>query len=165
MDGVGNRTSVVDDGKVTYATNSVNEYVYVDNQRLMYDRNGNMTSDGNLRMAYDHNNMLVEIRTGQYVFHQRFDAIGRRLMVQFSDGLTETRYFWHDGQQVIYEEVSGLTEPYRYVWGNGIDEALLRFGNLMMTICIGTNRRLNELRRKVLDIHAPFIDEGLRRGH
>jgi len=130
MDGVGNRTSVVDDGKVTtYATNSVNEYVYVDNQRLMYDRNGNMTSDGNLRMFYDHNNMLVEIRTEQYVFHQRFDAIGRRLMVRFSDGLTETRYFWHDGQQVIYEEVSGLTEPYKYVWGNGVDEALLRFGN------------------------------------
>jgi len=130
MDGVGNRTSVVDDGKVTtYATNSVNEYVYVDNQRLMYDRNGNMTSDSNLQMFYDHNNMLVEIRTGQYVFHQRFDAIGRRLMVQFSDGLTETRYFWHDGQQVVYEEVSGLTEPYKYVWGNGIDEALLRFGN------------------------------------
>ena len=50
-------------------------------------------------------------------------------MVQFSDGLMETRYFWHDGQQVVYEEVSGLTEPYRYVWGNGIDEALLRFGN------------------------------------
>jgi len=130
MDGVGNRTSVVDDGKVTtYATNSVNEYVYVGNQRLMYDRNGNMTSDGNLQMFYDHNNMLVEIRTEQYVFHQRFDAIGRRLMVQFSDGLMETRYFWHDGQQVIYEEVSGLTEPYRYVWGNGIDEALVRFGN------------------------------------
>ena len=36
---------------------------------------------------------------------------------------------WHDGQQVIYEEVSGLAEAYRYVWGNGIDEALLRFGN------------------------------------
>ena len=57
------------------------------------------------------------------------DVMGRRLMVQFTDGLTETRYLWHDGQQVIYEEVSGLTEPYRYVWGNGIDEALLRFGN------------------------------------
>jgi len=39
------------------------------------------------------------------------------------------RYQWHDGQQVIYEEVSGLAEAYRYVWGNGIDEALLRFGN------------------------------------
>ena len=130
MDGVGNRTSVVDDGKVTtYATNSVNEHVYVDNQRLMYDRNGNMTSDGNLQMFYDHNNMLVEIKTPEYIFHQRFDAIGRRLMVQFTDGLTETRYFWHDGQQVVYEEVSGLTEPYRYVWGNGIDEALVRFGN------------------------------------
>ena len=130
MDGVGNRTSVVDDGKVTtYATNSVNEYVYVDNQRLSYDQNGNMTSDGNLRMFYDHNNMLVEIRTPEYIFHGRFDAIGRRLMVQFSDGLTETCYFWYDGQQVICEEVSGLTEPYRYVWGNGIDEALLRFGN------------------------------------
>ena len=57
------------------------------------------------------------------------DVMGRRLMVQFSDGLTETRRFFYDGQQVIYEEVSGLTEPYRYVWGNGIDEALLRFGN------------------------------------
>jgi len=130
MDGVGNRTSVVDDGKVTtYTTNSLNEYVYGNNQRLLYDLNGNMTSDRNLQMFYDHNNMLVEIRTRQYVFHQRFDAIGRRLMVQFSDGLTETRYFWYDGQQVIYEEVSGLTEPYKYVWGNGIDEALLRFGN------------------------------------
>jgi len=130
MDGVGNRTSVVDDGKVTtYATNSVNEYVYVGNQRLMYDRNGNMTSDGNLQMFYDHNNMLVEIKTSDYIFRQYYDALGRRVMVKFSDGLTETRYFGHDGQQVVYEEVSGLTEPYRYVWGNGIDEALLRFGN------------------------------------
>jgi len=29
---------------------------------------------------------------------------------------------------MIYE-VSGLAEAYKYVWGNGIDEALLRFGN------------------------------------
>jgi len=72
---------------------------------------------------------MLPIGNPEYVFHQRFDAIGRRLMLQFTDGLTETRYFWQDGQQVICEEVSGLTEPYRYVWGNGIDEALLRFGN------------------------------------
>ena len=125
MDGVGNRTSVVDDGKVTtYATNSVNEYVYVDNQRLSYDQNGNMTSDGNLRMFYDHNNMLVEIRTPEYIFHGRFDAIGRRLMVQFSDGLTETCYFWYDGQMVIYEEADGY--KYRYYNGNLIDEVLCR---------------------------------------
>ena len=95
----------------TYAVNSVNEYVYVSSQRLSCDLNGNMTSDGNLQMFYDHNNMLGEIGTPQYIFHQRFDAIGRRLMVQFSDGLAETRYFWHDRHQVIYD-VSDITGPF-----------------------------------------------------
>ena len=91
--------------------------------------------DGDMRLCcaitaqHETENNLRQTAVKIIQHHQRFDATGCRLMVQFSDGLTETRYLWHDGQQVVYEEVSGLTEPYRYVWGNGIDEALVRFGN------------------------------------
>ena len=41
LDGVGNRKTVIRDGQTeTYVTNSVNEYIYINNQRLMYRRKG-----------------------------------------------------------------------------------------------------------------------------
>ncbi|RLE41550.1 hypothetical protein DRJ19_05690, partial [Candidatus Woesearchaeota archaeon] len=92
MDGVGNRTSVVDDGKVTtYATNSVNDYVYVNDQRLMYDQNGNLTQWDGKTLHYNHNNQLVEVTYAEGGFDWdwwfRYGVLGRRMTESFSNGL------------------------------------------------------------------------------
>ena len=61
LDGVGNRKTVIRDGQPgTYVTNRVNEYVYVNNQRLSYDLNGDLLDDGGHRLWYNHNNQVVK---------------------------------------------------------------------------------------------------------
>jgi len=47
LDGVGNRITVSEDDEVIkYRTNNINEYVYINDKRLSYDLNGNLTLDG-----------------------------------------------------------------------------------------------------------------------
>jgi len=132
LDGVGNRKTVIRDGQTeTYVTNSVNEYVYVNNKRLMYDRNGNLTQWNGKTLHYNHNNhnnQLVEVTYTENGFDWdwwfRYGVLGRRMTESFSDGLVHHRRFWYDGQMVIYEEADGY--KYRYYNGNLIDEVLCR---------------------------------------
>ena len=129
LDGVGNRKTVIKDGQTeTYVTNSVNEYVYVNNQRLMYDQNGNLTSWNGKKLHYNHNNQLVEVTYAEGGFDWnwwfRYGVLGRRMTESFSNGLVYHRNFWYDGQMVIYEKSDGV--KYRYYNGNLIDEVLCR---------------------------------------
>ena len=129
LDGVGNRKTVIRDGQTeTYVTNSVNEYVYVNNKRLMYDQNGNLTQWNDKKLHYNHNNQLVEVTYAEGGFDWdwwfRYGVLGRRMTESFSDGLVHHRKFWYDGQMVIYEESDGV--KYRYYNGNLIDEVLCR---------------------------------------
>ncbi len=61
-DGVGNRTSVVNDNGTTgYTTNELNQYTDVGGVDCFYDRAGNMVNDGNHDYLYDAENRLVMV--------------------------------------------------------------------------------------------------------
>ena len=127
LDGVGNRKTVIKDGQTeTYVTNSVNEYVYVNNQRLMYDANGNLTHWNGKTLHYNHNNQLVQVDVGDDTYAFRYDALGRKLAEKVKlFGLWFWRCGWHDGQHVIMEETLGVMPAERwYVYGNLIDEVI-----------------------------------------
>jgi len=129
LDGVGNRKTVIRDGQTeTYVTNTVNEYIYVNNKRLMYDQNGNLTQWNDKTLHYNHNNQLVEVTYTEGGFDWdwwfRYGVLGRRMTESFSNGLVYHRNLWNDGQMVIYEESDGY--KYRYYNGNLIDEVLCR---------------------------------------
>jgi len=111
LDGVGNRKTVIRDGQTeTYVTNSVNEYVYVNNQRLSYDLNGNLLDDGEHRLWYNHNNQVV--KADRYTVDPQFmhikmwqyDVLGRRFKVWFANQLVEwARNMSYDGQRLLAE--------------------------------------------------------------
>jgi len=127
LDGVGNRKTVIRDGQTeTYVTNSVNEYVYINNQRLLYDANGNLTQWDGKALYYNHNNQLVQVKYSEGGFDWdwwfRYGVLGRRMTGSFSNGLVYHRNFRYDGQMVIYEESDGV--KYRYYNGNLIDEVI-----------------------------------------
>jgi len=127
LDGVGNRKTVIKDGQTeSYVTNSVNEYVYVNDQRLMYDQNGNLTSWNGKTLHYNHNNQLVQVDVGDDTYAFRYDALGRKLAGKVKLlGMWFWRCGWHDGQHVIMEETLGVMPAERfYAYGNLIDEVI-----------------------------------------
>jgi len=133
LDGVGNRKTVIRDGQTeSYVTNSVNEYVYVNNQRLMYDANGNLTQWDGKTLRYNHNNQLVQVDVGEDRYAFRYDALGRKLAEKVRVfGMWYWRYQWHDGQQVIEEETPGIMPAERfYAYGVLIDEMLVMWWSM-----------------------------------
>jgi len=133
LDGVGNRKTVIRDGQTeTYVTNSVNEYIYINNQRLMYDANGNLTQWDGKTLHYNHNNQLVQVDVGDDTYAFRYDALGRKLAGKVKlFGLWYWRCGWHDGQRVIMEETLGVMPAERfYVYGNLIDEVICEWHSM-----------------------------------
>ena len=61
-DGVGNRTTVIDDGgTTTYTTNPLNQYTSVGGEQYVYDLSGNLTYDGANMYGYDPENRLTTV--------------------------------------------------------------------------------------------------------
>jgi RHS repeat-associated protein len=142
-DGVGNRTTgtqvvsnvptvttyaQVVDGAVKDA--EVNQYTTTQEDSLpiknyTYDNNGNLTSDGTRKYAYDFKNRLVEVRnqsSDALIAQYSYDAFDRRSMKMLAGGpATE---FLYDGIEIVEERDSTNAITRQYVWGNDIDELL-----------------------------------------
>jgi len=145
-DDIGNRTKcyLKDSNDTTYLANAVNEYTKstLDGTDTFYghDAAGNLTrvaaaegsdTDGDWRYYYDHENFLTKAEkydTDSWATQAAFvrDALGRR--IEKVAGETTIRYYL-DGVRII-EETEGTESPTverQYVFGNGIDEALVMF--------------------------------------
>jgi len=145
-DDLGNRTKcyLKSADATTYLANTVNEYTKstLSGTDTFYghDAAGNLTriaaavgsdTDGDWRYYYDYESFLTKaekyvtdawVTQGEYVR----DALGRRVE-KVADGTT-IRYYY-DGMRAI-EETEGTASPTverQYVFGNGIDEALVLF--------------------------------------
>ncbi len=57
----GNRSSVIDTGTDTYATNVLNQYNSAGSDHFDYDSQGNMTFDGSFNYSYDVENRMTEV--------------------------------------------------------------------------------------------------------
>jgi len=145
-DDIGNRTKcyLKSANDTTYLHNTVNEYTRsaLSGTDAFYgsDAAGNLTRvaaaegsdmDGDWRYYYDYENFLTKAEkydTDSWLTQAEFvrDALGRR--IDKVAGETTVRYYL-DGWRVI-EETEGTESPTverQYVFGNGINEALLMF--------------------------------------
>ena len=131
LDGVGNRTSVEQDGQSTAYTvsNPHNEYDAVGGVSRSHDKRGNLTGDGSLTYNFDTKNQLTavhQVATGALVANYAYDAAGRRISKSSPSGVT---HYYYDGVNVALEYFvpSGGSEAVsaRYVYGGGIDELLM----------------------------------------
>jgi RHS repeat-associated protein len=87
-----------------------------------YDRNGNLTYDGQNTYIYDCENRLTQVKQGENVIATyKYDFAGRRVS-KTAGGVTTT--YTYDGDSVIAEyNVSGIWQK-RYYYGPGIDEPI-----------------------------------------
>jgi RHS repeat-associated protein len=126
LDGVGNRTSVTENGTPTnYTMNAasppadyqMNQYTTVGGSSLTYDANGNLKTDGTFQYFYDYRNQLSQVKNAAgtlVVADYSFDPYNRR--IQKSVGGVMTKFLF-DGDQTVEERDASNTVQATYVWG------------------------------------------------
>lgn len=120
----GNRRADAETGARSYAVNELDQYVEVTEAvtsqviDLVYNRNGNLTSDGARSYVYDSRNRLVKVLQGGAPVAEFFhDTRGRRIME--AAGGSATQLVWN-GLKVI-EEYRDSALVAQYVHGEGAD--------------------------------------------
>ncbi|MFL5241992.1 MAG: RHS repeat domain-containing protein [Gemmataceae bacterium] len=116
-DAMGNFSSVTTDGTAINRThNQQNEVTGVGANTLVFDKNGNMTTDEQGRtLVFDAWNRLVAVKSGSSTLAgYKFDAIGRRIVETAG---TDTRDLYFGGWNVLEERLNGAsTVDMQYVW-------------------------------------------------
>jgi len=116
-DAVGNFSSVTTDGTaVTRTHNQQNEVTGVGANTLVFDKNGNMTTDEQGRtLIFDAWNRLVAVKSGSTTLASyKFDGLGRRIVETAS---SNTRDLLFDNWSILEERLNGAsTADVQYVW-------------------------------------------------
>jgi RHS repeat-associated protein len=107
--------------QVGYVSNALNAYTSVNGTTLVYDENGNLTSDGVNTYIYDAENRLTQVTTPQHSVSYAYGYLGRRIAKTVDAATTSYIY---DGDQVIIEYDGGGQVIRRYVYGHGIDQPI-----------------------------------------
>ena len=99
---------------IGYATNGLNQYGNVWGWDYAYDKNGNLTSDGQTNYIYDVENRLVSV-SGQNVAQLRYDPLGR--LFEITDAQGAVRRHVYDGDALIAEYDANNNILRRFVHG------------------------------------------------
>jgi len=118
---VGNRTSTISNGTTSYISNSVNQYIEVNDATIGYDMNGNLTSIATNTYSYDLENRLTSATTPSHTASYGYDPFGRRIS-KTVDGVTTK--FLYDGDQIIAECDGSDNMTAKYINGASIDETI-----------------------------------------
>ena len=94
---------------------------------LSYDKNGNTTQKGTLKLFYDYRNQLVratDTATNTQV-EMKYDVLSRRIQKTVSTGSqTKIENYYYAGHQVIEVRDGNDKLLRQYIYGNGIDEII-----------------------------------------
>jgi RHS repeat-associated protein len=111
-------------GTTAYAAaDNVNKYATVGGATYTYDGNKNLSGDGTWTYTYDtENHLLTAAKAGTSV-SAVYDPVHRQ--VQKTVGSAKTQYVYSGWQRIAdYDAVAGTLQN-RYVYGTGLDEALI----------------------------------------
>lgn len=125
-DGVGNRTSVNNNGSVVnYTANSLNQYTSITGVTISHsDGRGNVTGYNGWTYTYDADNRLVSAASSGYSVQFYYDPEGRLAKVN-RNGAWECRYY--DGTQCYLRcQTNGIWIDFM-TWGAAPDELLARW--------------------------------------
>ena len=136
FDGVGNWAGLTV-GTETFqnTVNEMNEYESFKGLAQTHDDNGNLVDEGTNLYDYDFADRLRKVtqKTDGAVFAvYTYDATGRRIrkVITNSDTLNGTTRFYLDGWRVIEEQDGKENIVQQYVYGNYIDEFLVKDRNM-----------------------------------
>jgi RHS repeat-associated protein len=127
LDPVGNFSSTTTDGgaAVNRTHNKQNEVTQVGTANLMFDSNGNMTTDETGKtLVYDAWNRLVAYKNGATALASyKYDALGRKII---ENPGTQNDLYYSDKWQVLEERSGGVsTATIQYVWSPVYVDALV----------------------------------------
>ena len=124
-DALGNFSSVTTDGTAVNRThNQQNEVTGVGSASLVFDKNGNMTTDEQGRtLVYDAWNRLIQVKNGSTTLASyKFDGLGRRIVETAS---SNTRDLFFNNWNVLEERLNAATTAdVQYVWSQVYVNAL-----------------------------------------
>lgn len=106
---------------LSYSTNGLNQYTNVAGASLVYDSNGNLTSDGSNTYTYDVENRLLSA-SGAHSATLTYDPLGR--LFQTVSGSTTTQ-FLYDGDELVAEYNGSGALLRRYVHGSQSDDPVI----------------------------------------
>jgi len=125
-DALGNFSSITTDGTaITRTHNQQNEITGVGSNSLVFDKNGNITTDEQGRtLVYDGWNRLVAVKNGSTTLASyKFDGTGRRIVETAG---TNTRDLFFDNWSVLEERLNGATTAdVQHVWSPVYVNALI----------------------------------------
>ncbi len=137
LDGVGNWLQVNNQAQQFSSTNELIQTAPAAGgpATVLYDNDGNETDDGTFLYTYDSENRLRTVTlksSGELIAVYSYDALGRRIakVVTNSGSLDGTTDYYLDGQQDIEEHTGTGALTQQYVYGNGLNEALVMDRNL-----------------------------------
>jgi RHS repeat-associated protein len=105
-----------------YVPNGLNQYISINGVPLIYDADGNLTSDGKNTYHYDNENRLVEVR-GTAHADLYYDPLGRLYRIDSGGG---NRYFTYEGDNITTEYRS-TTDQHVYIHAGDMSTPLLDF--------------------------------------
>jgi RHS repeat-associated protein len=142
LDAFGNWSTVassVNGGTQTNLTRNFNAQNQTTGTSYGYDHNGNSTLDNSTNFTYDAWNRLISA-SGSATASYAYDALGRRIVENYSGLSTTNHLYYSPNWQVIEERKNGTASSnvnFQYVWGAAyIDELVLRdtySGGLLQT--------------------------------
>ncbi|MDP5280070.1 RHS repeat-associated core domain-containing protein [Sphingomonas sp. DG1-23] len=117
----------------SYKANGLNQYSEArtpgyDAMLFQYDRNGNLTTEGDRHYGYDAENRLISAPNGAKLV---YDPLGR--LFETSIGSGEITRFLYDGDQLTLEYDAAGNVLRRYVHGTGDDDPLLWYEGAGLT--------------------------------
>jgi RHS repeat-associated protein len=124
-DRLGNRALVTNGSSTAYQSNRLNQYTKVAGTNYTYDKNGNLTYDGQYTYIYDCENRLIETKQGETtVATYAYDFRGRRVKKEITSPESRVTRYVYDGDQIIadYDDIGGLQR--KYVYGPRIDKPI-----------------------------------------
>ncbi|MDP3786784.1 MAG: RHS repeat-associated core domain-containing protein, partial [Candidatus Omnitrophota bacterium] len=129
FDLVGNRTTVINGGTETYASNILNQYTSINTLNLTYDLNGNLTQKTqgiqSTQYTYDYENRLKTViasPSGEAIYF-KYDAFGRRISKEVN-GVIQAKYLY-DQDNIILDLDQNNQITAKYIYGPAIDEPLV----------------------------------------
>ncbi len=133
-DPAGNRSGMSDSitGSISYTPNELNQYTAAGSASLLYDLNGNLTSQLGWTYEYDAQSRLIAAYGNShkygFIYDTRNRCVCRTVMVPGGlNGvwnLASARYFYYDGWDVIAEQDQNGAQIARYLHGVREDELI-----------------------------------------
>lgn len=129
-DGVGNRLEKDKSGqRIDYRPNELNQYTQLNGVNYQYDKNGNLTDNGEFLFAYDFLNRLRTVTskaTSQVISKYWYDGRGRQIKREESDrsGAVKVTRSAYSGDRVLEEVNASNQAAASYIYGERLDEVL-----------------------------------------